>query len=101
MRSFLIRRGVAVVLLATLWFTSRWCALLVDPFYTPRLATLQSYLARLERHLASVSTGIFDIVVPNGDRVDFTGPGPDYKEVAAFNVDADNHLVFRANTLSS
>ena len=54
MRSFLIRRGVAVVLLATLWFTSRWCALLVDPFYTPRLATLQSYLARLERHLASV-----------------------------------------------
>jgi hypothetical protein len=46
-------------------------------------------------------TGIFDIVVANGDRVDFTGPGPDYKEVAAFNVDADNHLVFRANTLSS
>ncbi|HWN78927.1 MAG TPA: hypothetical protein VNN81_13840 [Bradyrhizobium sp.] len=46
-------------------------------------------------------TGIFDIVVPNGDRVDFTEPGPDYKEVAAFNVDADNRLVFRANTLSS
>jgi hypothetical protein len=43
MRSFLIRAGVAVVLLTVLWFfTSRWCSPLVDQLYTPRLATLQS-----------------------------------------------------------
>ena len=43
MRSCLIRGSVAVILLTALWFfTSRWCSLFVDQFYTPRLATLQS-----------------------------------------------------------
>jgi hypothetical protein len=33
MRRFLVRGGIAVVLLVVLWFfTSRWCALLVDQF---------------------------------------------------------------------
>jgi hypothetical protein len=95
MRSFLIRSGVAVALLAILWFfTSRWCALLVDQFYTARLATLQSTALGWNGTSLQFGTGIFDIVVPNGDRVDFTGPEPDYKEVATVTVDAGKQLVF-------
>jgi hypothetical protein len=95
MWSFLIRCGAAVVLITILWFfTSRWCALVVDQFYTPRLATLQSTRPGWNGTWLQFGTGVFDIVVLNGDRVDFTGPGPDSKQVATLNVDADNHLVF-------
>ena len=39
MRRWLIRAGVAMVVIPVLWyFASRWCALAVDQFYTPRLA---------------------------------------------------------------
>jgi hypothetical protein len=43
MWSFLIRGGVAVVVLTALWvFTAQWCSLLIDWVYTVPLATLPS-----------------------------------------------------------
>jgi hypothetical protein len=95
MRRVLIRGGVAVVLLPILWYlTSRWSALLVDQFYTPRLAALQSAPIGWNGTWLQIGIGFFDKVVPNGYRADFTGMGPDYKQIARFIVDADDRLVF-------
>jgi hypothetical protein len=41
MWSFLIRGGVAVVVVASLWlFAAQWCSLLIDRVYTVRLASV-------------------------------------------------------------
>jgi hypothetical protein len=94
MRRVLIRGGVAVVLLAVLWyFASRWCALAVDQFYTPRLASLNNAPIGWNGTWLQIGTGFFDKVLPNGYRADFTAPA-DYKQIARFIVDADNRLVF-------
>jgi hypothetical protein len=95
MRRILIRGGVAVVVIPVLWyFTSRWCALLVDQFYTPRLAILNNAPIGWNGTWLQIGTGVFDKVLPNGYRSDFTGMGPDYKQIARFIVDADDRLVF-------
>ena len=95
MRRMLIRGGVAVVAIPVLWFfTARWCALAVDQVYTPRLAILNNAPIGWNGTWLQIGTGIFDKVLPNGYRPDFTGPGPDYKKVARFIVDADDRLVF-------
>src|SRR5690348_10294019 len=95
MRPVLIRSGAALALLAGLWFfTSRWCVLAVDQFYTPRLASLEDAPIGWNGTWLQIGIGLFDKVVPNGYRADFTGTGPDYKEVARFIVDADDRLVF-------
>src|SRR5437764_11907810 len=95
MRRLLIRGGGAVVLLAVLWFfTARWCALLVDQIYTPRLALLQSAPIGWNGTWLQLGTGTFDRLVPNGDHLDFIGIEPDYRDVARFIVDADSRLVF-------
>jgi hypothetical protein len=95
MRRILIRGGVAVVVIPVLWyFTSRWCALLVDQFYTPRLAILNNAPIGWNGTWLQIGTGVFDKVLPNGYRSDFSGMGPDYKQIARFIVDADDRLVF-------
>jgi len=84
-RSFLIRGSIAVILLAVLWFfTSRWCSLLVDQFYTPRLATLQSTPLGWNGVWFQFGSGIPNVIGPKGwsgpellmggHIVDFTGP---------------------------
>jgi hypothetical protein len=103
-RSFLIRGSIAVILLAVLWFfTSRWCSLLVDQFYTPRLATLQSTPLGWNGVWLQFGSGIPNVIGPKGwsgpellmggHIVDFTGPDPDDKPVATLKVDAGDHLV--------
>ena len=99
MRRFLIRAilipGGALVFLAVLWFfTSRWCALAVDQFYTPRLALVEAAPIGWNGTWLQLGTGIFDRLVPNGDHLGFTGFAPDYQDVARFIVDADDRLVF-------
>jgi hypothetical protein len=94
MRRFLIPGG-AVVLLTVLWFfTSRWCALAVDQFYTPRLASLQDAPIGWDGTGLQLGTGVFDRLVPNGDHLDFIGFAPDYPYIARFIVDPDGRLVF-------
>jgi hypothetical protein len=95
MRRWLIRGGVTVVLLAVLWFfTSRWCAVLVDQVYTPRLASLRDAPIGWNGMGLQLGTGLFDQVVPGGDHRNFIGFAPDYQDIARFTVDADNQLVF-------
>jgi hypothetical protein len=95
MRRLLIRGGVAVVLLAVLWFfTSRWCAVVVDQVYTPRLASLRDAPIGWNGTWLQLGSGLFDKVVPGGDHLNFIGFAPDYQDVARFVVDADNQLVF-------
>jgi len=95
MRRWLIRGGAALVVLPLLWyFTSRWCALLVDQFYTPRLAAVEAAPIGWNGTWLEIGNGVFDKSVPNGYRADFTGMGPDYKQIARFIVDADDRLVF-------
>lgn len=95
MRAAVIRSGVAVVGLAVLWFfAARWCALWLDRVYTVRLATLQSAALGWNGTWLQFGTGVFDRLVPNGDRVDFVGLEPDYRQVATCKVDAEGRLVF-------
>ena len=95
MRPILIRGGIAFVVLPLLWYlTSRWCALLVDQFYTPRLAAVEAAPIGWNGTWLEIGNGVFDKVVPNGYRADFTGMGPDYKTIARFIVDTDDRLVF-------
>ena len=95
MRRWLIRGGIAVVAIPVLWyFASRWCALAVDQFHTPRLASLEAAPIGWNGTWLQIGIGFFDKVVPNGYRADFSGMGPDYKEIARFIVDADDRLVF-------
>jgi hypothetical protein len=99
MRRFLIRAilipGGALVLLAVLWFvTSRWCALVVDQVYTPRLAILHNAPIGWDGTGLQLGTGVFDRLVPNGDHLDFIGFAPDYPYIARFIVDPDGRLVF-------
>jgi len=99
MRRFLIRAilipGGALVLIAGLWFfTSRWCAVVVDQVYTPRLASLQDAPIGWNGTWLQLGAGLFDKVVPNGDHLNFIGFAPDYQDVARFIVDADDRLVF-------
>jgi len=108
MRSLLIRGGIAVILLAVLWFfTSRWCSLLVDQVYTPRLTTLQSTPLGWNGVWLQFGPGIAHIGGPEGwsgpalliggHTVDLTGPGPDYKQVASLEVDANGRLALLLN----
>ena len=61
------------------FFTARWCALLVDQIYTPRLALPQSASIGWNGTWLRIGTGVFGKVLPNGYRPDFTGMGPDYQ----------------------
>src|SRR5437763_14252436 len=87
--------GGAVVFLAGLWFfSSHWCALAVDRFYTPRLASLEDAPIGWNGTWLQLGTGLFDKVVPNGYHLNFIGFAPDYQDIARFIVDADDQLVF-------
>lgn len=104
MRSFLIRGGIATVVLATLWlFTARWCSLLIDRVYTAPLATLQSTPLGWNGTYLQFGPSIPGTLGPKGWHgaellmsahiVDLSGPGPDYKQVAALQVDANDQLL--------
>jgi hypothetical protein len=104
MRRFVIRAAIAVTLLTVLWFfTSRWCSLLVDQFYTERLATLQSSPLGWNGNRLQFGPAVSNILGPTGwtgpdllnggHIVDLTGPGPDYKQVAELKVNADDQLM--------
>src|SRR5437763_14666520 len=94
-RGILIRGTAALVFLAILWFfTSRWCALVVDQVYTPRLASLEDAPIGWNGMGLQLGTGLFDKVVPGGDHLNFIGFAPDYRDIARFIVDADDQLVF-------
>ena len=103
-RRIAIRGGMAIVLLAIVWFfTSRWCALAIDQIYTPRLATLQSTPIGWNGVWLQFGPGIAnyggpkggsgDDVFIGGQIVDFTGPGPDYRDIASLVVEAGGQLV--------
>jgi len=107
MRRIVICAGVAVVLLPILWFfTSRWCALLVDQVHTQRLGTLQSNPIGWNGTWLQFGPSIGNVHGPlgwsgpallqGGHTVDLNGPpGPDYEPVADLKVDANNQLVLR------
>src|SRR2546430_16825800 len=87
MRRFLIR-GIlipsgALVFLAVLWFfTSRWCALAVDQFYTPRLALAEAASIGWNGTWLQLGTGIFDRLVPKGGHPGFIRVAPHFQDVA-------------------
>jgi hypothetical protein len=76
---------------------------LVDQFYTPHLATLQSNPLGWNGVWLQFGSGISNIIGPmgwsgpellmGGHIVNFTGPDPDYKQVATLKVDAGDQLV--------
>jgi len=106
MRSYLFRGAIAAGLLVVLWFfTSRWCALLVDQIYTPRLAILQStplgwngiwlQFGPAEENLIGPKGWSGPDLLIGGHTVDFTGLEPDYKQVAGLTLDGGDQLVLR------
>jgi len=96
MRRWPIRGGVAVVLVLVMWFfTSRWIAVAVDQIYTPRLAAVTSPSLAWNGIELRLGSGHFDRVVPNGDRLDLTGPGPGDREIAIVTIEADGRLVLQ------
>lgn len=99
MRRRVIYAGAAVCLLAVLWFfAARWCALLVDQVYTPRVATLQSIPIGWNGIWIQFGPGIpfqQPSIGSSGDTISFLGPGPDYQYVADLEVDGSGRLVLR------
>jgi hypothetical protein len=102
MRRFLVFGGVAVLALVALWsFTARWCSLLVEQVYTPRLATLQSTPLGWNGIWLQFGPAIPGLLGPEG----WSGPelllgghivdlrGPDDQPVARIEVDAQDQLV--------
>jgi hypothetical protein len=108
MWSFLIRGGVAVVVLATLWlFTAQSFSLLIDRVSTVPLATLPSTPLGWNGTYLQFGSSIEGMEEPKGgwsgvefqtgsQIVDLEGPGPGYDQVATLKVDADDKLVLSA-----
>lgn len=105
MRRLAIWLAVAALVSPLSWFfTSRWCALLADQFYTPRLAVLQAnpigwngtwlQLGASLPHLAGPPAWSGPGLARGGHMLDLNGPpGPDYQPIADLRVDADGRLV--------
>src|SRR2546430_17117606 len=97
MRRFLIR-GIlipsgALVFLAVLWFfTSRWCALAVDQFYTPRLALAEAAPIGWNGPWLQLGTGIFDRLGPDGGPPRLFGLPPGCHNLRPFTLEADGRL---------
>jgi len=108
MRSFLIRGGVAVVVLAALWlFTAQWCSLLIDRVYTVPLATLQSSPLGWNGTYLQFGSSVEGMEGPKGgwnsaelqigsQIVNLEGPGPGYHQLAVLKVDTHDELVLSA-----
>src|ERR1700729_359803 len=114
MRAFAIRVGLAVVALATLlllwFFTAQWCSLLVDRIYTAPMAIVQStpfgwngiYL-----QFGSAIPGLVGLqgfnrgeLLTGAHLLDLTGPGPDYKQAATLEINANDQLILVAGDRS-
>jgi hypothetical protein len=110
MRSLATRGGLAAVALATLlllwFFTAQWCSLLIDRVYTAPMVVVQptpvgwngSYL-----QFGSATPGILGLkgfnrgeLLTGAHLLHLTGPGPDYKQVASFDINANDQLVLAA-----
>jgi hypothetical protein len=110
MRSLATRGGLAAVALITLlllwFFTAQWCSLLIDRVYTAPMVVVQptpfgwngSYL-----QFGSATPGILGLkgfnrgeLLTGAHLLDLTGPGPDYKQVASFDINANDQLVLVA-----
>jgi hypothetical protein len=106
MRSFAIRGGLAAVALATLlfvwFFTAQWCSMLVDRVYTAPMAVVQSspfgwngtYL-----QFGSAIPGLVGLqgfnrgeLLTGAHLLELTGPGPDYKQAASLEINANDQL---------
>lgn len=107
----LIGTGQAAALLAVVWFlASRWCALIVGQFYTPRLATLQATPLGWDGITLQFGPPPPDFAGPlghgeppvstSGHHVDFIGMAPDYKMIPLPGVDAARRLVARQGRVS-
>src|SRR5258708_35832314 len=108
MRSFLIRGGVAVVVLAALWlFTAQWCSLLIDRVYIVPLAALQSSPLGWNGTYLQFGSSVEGMEGPKGgwnsaelqigsQIVNLEGPGPGYHQVATLEVDTHDKLVLSA-----
>lgn len=110
MRSFAIRGGLAAVALATLlflwFFTAQWCSALVDRVYTAPMAVVQStpfgwngtYL-----QFGSAIPGLVGLqgfnrgeLLTGAHLLELTGPGPDYKQAATLEINANDQLILVA-----
>ena len=110
MRSLATRGGLAAVALATLWllwfFTAQWCSLLIDRVYTVPLVVVQptpfgwngTYL-----QFGSAIPGMLGLTGFNrGEQLtgahllELSGPGPDYKQAADLEINANDRLVLAA-----
>jgi hypothetical protein len=108
MGSFLIRGGVAIVVLGTLWlFTAQSFSLLIDRVYTVPLVTLPSTPLGWNGTYLQFGSSVEGMEGSKGGRssvefqtgsqiVDLEGPGPDYHQVATLKVDAGDKLVLSA-----
>ena len=104
MWSFLIRGGVAVVVLVTLWlFTAQWRSLLIDRVYTVPLATLPSTPLGWNGTYLQFGSSLEGMEGPKGgwsstefqtgsQIVNLEGPGRGYHQVATFAIDTHDKL---------
>jgi len=110
MRSFAIRGDLAAVALAALlflwFFTAQWCSMLVDRVHTAPMAVVQSspfgwngtYL-----QFGSAIPGLVGLqgfnrgeLLTGAHLLELTGPGPDYKQAATLEINANNQLILVA-----
>ena len=92
-RTVLIRSGVAVVVLASVWLvTGRWCALVIDTIHTTRLATLPSYRIGWDGSWFRLDSGIPGTLKPKDPWLSpFRWDSPQQR--VSMKVDPDGHLV--------
>jgi len=98
---------LALVALSVLWFfTAQWCSLLVDQVYTAPMQVVRPTpfgWNGIYMQFGDAIPGMFGLQGFNpGERLtgahvlDLTGPGPDYKQVASLEINADDRLVLVA-----
>src|ERR1700730_4275262 len=110
MRSLAIRGGLAAVALATLlfvwFFTAQWCSMLVDRVYTAPMAVVQSTPFGWNGTFLQFGSAIPGLVGLQGlnrgelltgaHLLELSGPGPDYKQAASLEINANNQLILAA-----
>jgi hypothetical protein len=108
MRSFLIRGGVAIIVLVVLWlFTARSISLLIDQAFAVPLASLPASPIGWNGAYLQFGSSPDGVDGPKGGWnggalqtgshvLDLEGPGPGYRQAATLGVDAHDRLVIAA-----
>jgi hypothetical protein len=110
MRSLAIRGGLAAVAMATLlfvwFFTAQWCSMLVDRVYTAPMTVVQSTPFGWNGTFLQFGSAIPGLVGLQGFNrgelltgahlLELSGPGPDYKQAASLEINANNQLILAA-----